>query len=1046
MTHKHLLLIALLLPLSVFTALAQQLVQGKVTDTHGDPIPGASVFELGTNNGVITNLDGLYEITVAGGATLEFSFLGMKTKTVAVEKQETINVTLEDDSTVLNEVVVVGYGSQQKASLTNAVSTVKGSEILKAPAVGVSSAVGTRVAGVVALQESGQPGADGASLLVRGQGAVCIVDGVARDLNEIEPNEIESISVLKDATSAAMYGLNSSAVILVTTKKGDSQKTRISYNGEYGISRNTNMLRLLDGPEYAYWYNKAYELDCDAFDTAFTPVFTAQHVQWMNEGTHGWGNTNWYEKTFGTGTTQHHNISATGGNDRVKFFTSLGYYDQQGNVSNFYYQRYNLRSNVDAKITDDLTFTVNLAGRVEKRHRPGFSADPGDWSNIPQQAVRALPYVPETYELNGTVYPVSTRTASSWVNPIAAADQTGHQDTNYSYLQSNMALQYDVPFIKGLSLKEMVSFDASYQFGKQLATPYYTAVLTLPTAGVQDLSYGLSTDARGTSTSITEGGAWSYNITTQTSIDYDAKFGDHKVHALALLETRENKSHAFGATGWGLDFIQQDELNYISNQTGDGSEKIPAISGYSGHSRVAGYVGRLNYSYKDKYLLEASFRYDGSYVFGGKAGARWVSLPGVSAGWVINKEDWFDVNGIDLLKLRASVGKTANSNVAAYQYMDLVSLSKKQVVFGGASQSMVYASTLGNPNLTWAKVLNYNVGVDFEAWKGLLGLEFDVFYKYEYDILSGVTGSYAPSRGGYYYSYGNENKRDYKGFDLTLRHNNYIGEVNYGAKVVLSYAYRRWLYYAGDSDNTPDYLKLTGKEVGAQQGFIALGLFKNDSDAANSATIPGSRVAAGYIKYLDRNGDGKITYAQDRGYVAGSPYPKVQGSINLFASWRGIDIDMLWQGATGRTVSLTGVYTATGSEGIMDNTFLTKPFYHGGNSPLFLLENSWTPENKGGEFPRPSITPLSSNNAYSSTFWYRDGSYLRLKTLQLGYTFPQSLLKHAGITALRFYLQGSNLLTFSGLTKYNIDPEQPGVNNGYYPQQKTYQVGVKITF
>ncbi len=313
-------------------------------------------------------------------------------------------------------------------------------------------------------------------------------------------------------------------------------------------------------------------------------------------------------------------------------------------------------------------------------------------------------------------------------------------------------------------------------------------------------------------------------------------------------------------------------------------------------------------------------------------------------------------------------------------------------------------------------------------------------------MLSGVTGSYAPSRGGYYYSYGNENKRDYKGFDLTLRHNNYIGEVNYGAKVVLSYAYRRWLYYAGDSDNTPDYLKLTGKEVGAQQGFIALGLFKNDSDAANSATIPGSRVAAGYIKYLDRNGDGKITYAQDRGYVAGSPYPKVQGSINLFASWRGIDIDMLWQGATGRTVSLTGVYTATGSEGIMDNTFLTKPFYHGGNSPLFLLENSWTPENKDGEFPRPTITPLSSNNAYSSTFWYRDGSYLRLKTLQLGYTFPQSLLKPAGITALRLYLQGSNLLTFSGLTKYNIDPEQPGVNNGYYPQQKTYQVGVKITF
>ena len=1046
MKHRHLLLIALMLPLSAFAAFAQHVVQGKVTDAQGGPIPGASVFVSGTQNGVITDVDGLYAIEASPNGTLEFAFLGMKTKTVEINGRKTINVTLEDDSTVLDEVVVVGYGTQQKASLTNAVSTVKGSEILKAPAVGVSSAVGTRVAGVVALQESGQPGADAASLLVRGQYAVCIVDGVQRDLNEIEPNEIESISVLKDATSAAMYGLNSSAVILVTTKKGDVQKTRISYNGEYGISKNTNMLRLLNGPEYAYWYNKAYELDCDAFDTEFTPVFTAQHVKWMQEGTHGWGNTDWYSKTFGTGTTQHHNVSATGGNDKVKFFASLGYFDQTGNVSNFDYQRYNLRSNVEAKITDDLTFEMNVSARVEKRHRPGFSANPDDWSNIPQQAVRALPYVPETYEIGGTVYPVSTRTASSWVNPIAAADETGNQRTRYLYLQTNFSLRYDVPFVKGLSLKEMVSYDTGFQAVKQLATPYYTAVLTLPTIGTTDLGYVRSTDARGTSTSITESSAWAYNITTQSSIDYDGSFGGHKIHALALLETRENKSHAMGATGWGLDFVQQDELSYISNQTGDGSEKIPNISGYSGHTRVAGYVGRLNYSFKDKYLLEASIRYDGSYVFEGKSGARWVALPGVSAGWVINKEDWFKVDGIDLLKLRGSIGKTANSNVAAYQYMDLVSLSKKQVIFGGASQSMVYASTLGNPNLTWAKVLNYDVGLDVEAWRGLLGLEVDAFYKYEYDILSSVTGSYAPSRGGYYYSYGNENKIDYKGFDLTLRHNNYIGSFNYGAKFVLTYTYSRWLYYAGDSDNTPDYLKLTGKEVGAKMGFIADGLFRTDSEAANSATIPGSRVAAGYIKYVDRNGDGKITYAQDMGYVAGSPYPKVQGSLNLFASWKGFDIDMLWQGATGRTVSLTGVYTATGSEYVMDNTFLTKPFYHGGNSPLFLLENSWLPDNKEGEFPRPSITPLSSNNAYSSTFWYRDGSYLRLKTLQIGYTVPQSVLRFFGVTALRFYVQGSNLLTFSGLTKYNIDPEQPAVNNGYYPQQKVYQAGVKITF
>ena len=581
---------------------------------------------------------------------------------------------------------------------------------------------------------------------------------------------------------------------------------------------------------------------------------------------------------------------------------------------------------------------------------------------------------------------------------------------------------------------------------KQLAEPYWTAVMTLPTAGTQKLSYVRSTDARGTSTSLTESAAYSYTITSQLSANYENEFGRNKIKLLALAETRENKSHSMGATGYGLDFINLAELNYVTNTTGDGSEKIPSISGYSGHSRVAGFVGRVNYEFDNRFLLEASVRYDGSYVFGGKSGSRWVTLPGVSAGWKVHNEKWFRSDWIDALKLRASVGLTANSNVAAYQYMNLMSLSKNQVVLGGNAASMVYSSTLGNPDLTWAKVLNYNVGFDFDAWHGLFGMEFDVFYKYEYDILSSVTGSYSPSRGGYYFAYANENKKDYKGFDLTLRHDNRIGDFSYGAKMVLSYAYRRWLYYAGDAANTPSYLKLTGTEVGSKKGFVALGLFQDEADVANSPTIPGSNVAPGYIKYQDRNGDGKITYAQDMGYVGASDYPRLQGSLNLYASWKGFDIDMLWQGATGRSVALTGVYTASGSSGVMDNTFLTKPFYHGGTSPLFLLENSWTYENPNGEFPRPSITPLSSNNAYSSTFWYRDGSYLRLKSLQVGYTLPRKLTSKVGMSDFRIYLQGSNILTFSGLNRYHIDPEQPGVNNGYYPQQKTYQLGVNISF
>ena len=1046
---RHKLLLASLLMLLSVQGFAQKstAVHGKITDASGNGIPGASVMISGTARGAVTDLDGNYVLELKPGDTVEFSFIGMKTETMKWDGSDsTIDMVLEDDTTLLDEVVVVGFGTQQRGSITNAVSTMKGTELLKSPSVGVNNVVGTRVAGVVALQQSGQPGSDAASLLVRGQSAVCIVDGVQRDINEIDPNEIESVSILKDATSASVYGLNSSAVILVTTKKGESGRTRISYAGEWGVSANTNMIEMMDGPEYAYWYNKALELDDIAMGMPYTPVFDAQIVQYMKDGQFGWGNTDWYAKTFGTGRTSHHNISANGGNDKVRFFASVGYYDQDGNVQNFNYKRYNLRSNVEARIARNLTFEAGISGRVEERSQPGFSANPDDWSNIPQQAIRALPYAPEYYEIDGEKYPVSTRTASSWVNPLAAASQTGYRNSRNTYIQSNLSLRYDVPFVRGLYLKAMGSYDTTFQTVKQLAEPYWTAVMTLPTAGTQKLSYVRSTDARGTSTSLTESAAYSYTITSQLSANYENEFGRNKIKLLALAETRENKSHSMGATGYGLDFINLAELNYVTNTTGDGSEKIPSISGYSGHSRVAGFVGRVNYEFDNRFLLEASVRYDGSYVFGGKSGSRWVTLPGVSAGWKVHNEKWFRSDWIDALKLRASVGLTANSNVAAYQYMNLMSLSKNQVVLGGNAASMVYSSTLGNPDLTWAKVLNYNVGFDFDAWHGLFGMEFDVFYKYEYDILSSVTGSYSPSRGGYYFAYANENKKDYKGFDLTLRHDNRLGDFSYGAKMVLSYAYRRWLYYAGDAANTPSYLKVTGTEVGSKKGFVALGLFQDEADVANSPTIPGSNVAPGYIKYQDRNGDGKITYAQDMGYVGASDYPRLQGSLNLYASWKGIDIDMLWQGATGRSVALTGVYTATGSSGVMDNTFLTKPFYHGGNSPLFLLENSWTYENPNGEFPRPSITPLSSNNAYSSTFWYRDGSYLRLKSLQVGYTLPRKLTGKVGMSDFRIYLQGSNILTFSGLNRYHIDPEQPGVNNGYYPQQKTYQLGVNISF
>ncbi|SCD21879.1 SusC/RagA family TonB-linked outer membrane protein [Proteiniphilum saccharofermentans] len=1033
----------LLLSLYFFTSIvtfAQINVGGRVVDTTGETLIGVNVIIKGSSQGTVSDINGEFSLQVpSSNSTLVFSYVGFVEQEIPLNGRTYLNITMEQDTEILDEVIVVGYGTQRRTSVTGAVSTLSNTELIKAPVVGVTNVLGARVAGVTMLQQTGQPGQDAASLLVRGEGATYIVDGVIRSINEIDPNEIESISILKDATSASVYGLNATSVIIVTTKRGKEGQLGISYNGSYGISQNANQIKWLDGPGYAYWYNRARELDGDE------PVFTSAQIEKMISGTDGWGNTNWYDEVFGVGSTMNHNVSATGGTDKVKFFSSISAFQQKGNVDNFDYSRYNLRANIDSKITDNITLVMNIAGRLDEHNRPSYSANPNDWHNIPQQAVRALPYLPKTtIGADGREYYVSTRTASSPVSPVAAIYESGYSRPRNTTIQTNFSLNYDAPWMEGLSLKFMGAYDKFFQFNKSLIIPYQTMIGSLPNSSTEKIDYVSFFNNSG-NTSLSESGHSATSVVTQSSFTYDKAFDNHKINVFGLAETRNNYSNTLGATGYGLDFLELAELSKITNTTGNGEERIPTISGSSAQSRLIGFVGRVNYDYDERYLLEASIRRDGSYLFSGMTGSQWVNLPAISAGWRMNNEEWFVAHWIDNLKIRGGIGKTATSAVNAFQYLNLMTLSSNALILGDQRQSMLYTATLGNPNLTWAKAITYNLGVEFMAWRGLLGVEVDAFYKYQYDLLASIGGSYPPSMGGYFFNSDNVNKIDYRGFDFTISHNNKIGDFTYGVKWVGTLAYRRWLYYAGDSENTPDYRKLTGKEVGSQLGFIAEGLFQSQEEINNSPTITGSPVLPGYIKYKDRNGDGKITYAQDMGYVGKSPYSRFQTSLNLNGSWKGFDFDILFQSGLGRTVALTGVYTSTGSEGIMDNTAFTKLFYHGGNSPQFLPENSWTPDNTNAEFPRLSLVNVSTNNAYSSTFWYRNGNYLRLKSFQIGYTIPQSFTRSAGIDRIRLYVEGSNILTFSELTKYNIDPESPGVNNGYYPQQRTLSFGLNFS-
>lgn len=1010
----------------------QVIIKGNVIDKDNEPLTGATIAVKGTSTGTITDAKGDFELTVPdANSTLLVSYIGYKNKELSVAGQTFVQIMMEAEIIGINEIVIVGYGTQKRSNITSAISNVSGEELRRSPINNISNMLRGTVPGVISLQQSGQPGSDGASIMVRGGTPIYVVDGVPRDINELDPNEIESISFLKDAGSAAVYGLNASSVVIVTTRRGVEAPSKITFTGGYGVSDNAVMLEMLDGPEYAYWYNKAREMDGDS------PVFSSSHVAMMTNGdpTDGWGNTEWYKETFGLGTTMNLNVNVTGGTDRIKYFVSLGEYSQKGNVKNFNYNRINLRSNIDAKIARNLDVTFDISGRIEDRNRPGYSADPNDWNNVPQQAMRALPFVPMT--IDGE--PVSTRTASSYVNPLAASELTGYGKVKTNILQTNFALNYKVPFIKGLSAKFMSGYDISFQTTKYFSFPYYTYVANVPTTTTDNISYTYTYDARGTGSSLSEGLSHYAHLTTNTSLKYENRFGKHNISALALFETRTYIGNSFSATGKGFAFPELDELMWES------IDVDKPVNGSSYVQKVAGFVGRISYDYDKKYLAEVSGRYDGSFLFIGMKN-RWTPLPSASIGWRVSEEDWLSnrFNWLDELKLRASVGLTGTTGILkAYSYLNSLStLDKPAVVLGGVAREGLITSKPANVNLTWEKLLQYNFGFDVVMWKGLLGVNVDAFYNYGYDILGYAPDIYPASYGGYKPAYVNNDRIDRRGIDIGLSHKNKIGDFSYNIQVTTTYTKRRWLRYGLDAVNTPDYLKLTGKDAGAQLGFIAEGLFQSQEEIDNSPLIVGKDVRVGDIKYKDRNGDGIISYDQDRGYIGKSAYPKFEAGLSFNCNWKGFDASFLIQGALGRDVALTGVY----SSGVMDNTSMTKPFYHGGNSPQYLVENSWTETNTDAEFPRLAIVSASSNNAFSSTFWYRNGDYVRLKNFQIGYTFPQKWVDLANLATLRVYAEGQNLLTLSNLTKYGIDPESPGVSNGFYPQQRVLSMGLKLVF
>ncbi|PWG81755.1 SusC/RagA family TonB-linked outer membrane protein [Pararcticibacter amylolyticus] len=1039
-----------------FSGQAQSVVTGRVSDGSGESLPGVTVLVVGSKVSAATNTEGKYRITAGPKDMLSFSFVGMKKKEVAVGGRTVVNVILESSLESLNEVVVVGYGVQKKASLSGAVSSIKGGDLLKGPSTNVSSLLGGRLPGISSVQESGEPGLDQAALKIRGSNyaVTYIVDGMPRSINDIDPNDIESVSVLKDGAAAAVYGLQAAGgVVIITTKKGQSGKFSITYNGSQGPSLNANFPEFMDGPQFAHYYNMADMMDKLANGTItnrdqYTPIFKWDDVEKMTNGDpdDGWDNVNYIDKVFGTGVNRKHNLSLQGGKDDTRYFASLGYLGQDGNIDNFTFKRYNLRTNISTKVANNFNLDLGVAGNVNRRKTPGFVSGGTDgspylgeqgWFSIARQAIGMHPYLPVMYD--GLYTGVPPRNNSAVPNsPLAAINESGYKKTNSLDLQTNLSLQYNAPWVKGLFLKVTGAYDYSTSYNKNLDTYYYVNAVKLPDATEKGKFIKLL-DPRGrTYNSLGEGQYSRQSIVGQGSIGYTNSFLKHNIDFLALTEIRDSKSNSLSAYAKEVAFPELPELGL--NTPADSP-----IGGWSSRSRSLGYVFRLKYNYDEKYLAEFTGRYDGSYKFAGNVdGKRWGFFPSASVAWRASKENFMEkFTFIDDLKLRASVGLLGNDNVSEYSFLSTYSFGGK-IPLNGALQNSMYTSVIANPNLSWEKTLSYNAGFDLTMFKGLFGAEFDVFYTHTYDILTGMSSGYPPSMGGYYFTYENFSGTDAKGFELLLKHTNTFNlagkPFKYNVTPNVTYAVSHWVKYP-DSPNSPEIQKVTGKKTTLISGWVAEGLFRSEEEIDNAAWFD-SRPNLGDIKYKDLNGDGKIDY-QDRGLIGRSNRPELTYGLNLGGEWNGFDFNAQFTGGALFDISMTGTYYNYYD----DNTIWTQTFKEGANSPLFLVENAYSIDNPNGTFPRITLssTTHGGDNGLASTFWFRNGRYVRLKSAQLGYSIPKKILSKIGVERFRLFVEGSNIFTISGLPK-GIDPESPGVNNGYYPQQKVFTGGVSLTF
>jgi len=1075
--QRVLIVLIVLLCCNWITAFANP-IKGKVVDAKGESIIGASIrIKGGDKVGTITDFEGNFNLEVSDNAILNVTYIGYKATMLPVKGLSFLKVVLYEDASILNEVVVVGYSTQKKETLTGSIATVDNKDLIASPMANISNSLVGRVPGIVSNQSSGEPGDNTSTIRIRGastlntggQDPLIVIDGIqstTQTMNSLDPNEIAGVSVLKDASSTAVYGVKgANGVIIVTTKRGNKGVPKINFSYRYGLSRLTTELKTLNSYDYAVFRNEAINKDMDPGKNQYLFTeddlwkfknnrdYTPAEVSNMNltpdqkeallnspalyYGSHDY----FHELLGGISPQQQYNINISGGSDRMKYFVSLGTFSQDGVINNSqykgidvnsHYKRYNFRSNIDVDVFKNLKLSVDFGGQVEgKQGIVGTDLDNSSYGR--HKTLMVMVYATAPFNGPGMIDGKLIDRFSPNNNPLAGKGSSGLSPTSALYwnpvlqtsssnLSSTFKLQHTMDYLtKGLSLNGTISYNDVYL--KSVVTSRMPQIYTVtrnPSNPSEILFFGGSDQPTVISEKPYLNNKWN-RLYMEAKLNYTRSFGKHNVTGLLLYNVQTTNDP-------GLEY------------------NVPAS--------LIGTAARVTYGYNDRYLAEFNMGYNGSENF--PEGKRFGFFPAVSLGWIVSNESFFPKDSwISWLKLRGSYGEVGNDQIGKRRFLYLPSTwyNGNSSIGGGYSFGNTNGSStdpyytgvsegiVGNPNVTWERARKSNFGLDWYFFKDRLTMTFDYFTEKRDNILWDL--GTAPAIVGAALAPANLGKVNNQGFEVSLGWNDNSKDFRYSVGINLSFADNK-IEFMDEPAFPYEWMNTTGFALGQYKGYRTDGFYNNEGEASNRPYVSndGNNVRAGDVRYVDIDGDGVIDN-KDMTPIGYSNMPKFSFGTNIKLEYKGFSISTLFTGSYKGSIPMTSFY-------------LQNPFYMTNNNALqFQYDGRWTPEKvEQGimpTFPRASLRTHDSQNGVMSDLWLQSTQFVRLKNLEIAYDITNlRSLKKIGLSNVRLFVNGSNLFTWGAKVIDGFDPEQldaGGASDGFlYPPTQSYNFGVNVQF